>query len=494
VQRNKFQRNKSQQKNKKFTLIGLTALTGDPVMCILIIEGKTPNGSVESGIDFTVMPSGEPSDEDYIIRNSGPGKHFPGGPVCTFRNKKVPALIRWTESASITSQVLVEALQVMDELELFPRTDTVKPFLLLDGHGSRLEMPFLHYINNPKDHWVVCFGVPYGTALWQVGDSKEQNGSFNIAINSAKDEVLERKEELGITDGVTDTDMMPIINIAWKNSFARVGKNRQAITNRGWNPLNRALLLDDELRSTMTKKQKSKEFLLENNIIFPSKNTNAKNGADPPSDSAMTTIQNNSATASINDNNNVATAAGLNFNSSLSSFCLKSIISQEQIHETRERINEDMNTGKELKEILKESKRITSGIIFKAGSVRLGKTVFDIHMENMEDKRKEAITKIKKDEKEYYDNVAKAKEVFDKKTDLQSMTIRELTIICKPLKRKEDGKMPTKKVELIQKYNEWNGRPIPSFNVSEYETDKNANNDNTGIIIGTDNENNFVDI
>ena len=65
------------------------------------------------------------------------------------------------------------------------------------------------------------------------------------------------KEGLGITDGVTETDLMPIINIAWKNSFARVSKNKQAIVDRGWNPLNRALLLDDELRSTMTNKQKS---------------------------------------------------------------------------------------------------------------------------------------------------------------------------------------------------------------------------------------------
>ncbi len=146
-------------------MIGLTTLTGDPVMCILIIEGKTPNGSVESGINFTVMPSGEPSDKDSIIKNSGPRKHFPGGPIYSFRNKKVPALIQWTESASITSQVSAEALQVMDEVELFPRTDTVKPFLLSDGHGSRLEVPFWHYVNNPKDHWVVCCGVLSGTAL-----------------------------------------------------------------------------------------------------------------------------------------------------------------------------------------------------------------------------------------------------------------------------------------------------------------------------------------
>ena len=49
-------------KSKKFTMIGLTALTEDPVMCILLLEGKTPNGLVEAGINFTVIPVGEPSD------------------------------------------------------------------------------------------------------------------------------------------------------------------------------------------------------------------------------------------------------------------------------------------------------------------------------------------------------------------------------------------------------------------------------------------------
>ena len=56
-------------------------------------------------------------------------------------------------------------------------------------------MPFLKYINTPTDHWVVCIGVPYGTALWQVGDSKEQNGSFNMAISKANQEILEFKKK-----------------------------------------------------------------------------------------------------------------------------------------------------------------------------------------------------------------------------------------------------------------------------------------------------------
>ena len=48
------------------------------------------------------------------------------------------------------------------------------------------------------------------------------------------------------------TDIIPLINKAWNDSFARVEKNKQAIAERGWYPLNRNILLNDELRSTMT--------------------------------------------------------------------------------------------------------------------------------------------------------------------------------------------------------------------------------------------------
>lgn len=61
---------------------------------------------------------------------------------------------------------------------------------------------------------------------------------------------------------------------------------------------------------------------------------------------------------------------------------------------------------------------------------------------------------------------------------LEHMTIKELTTICKPLKRKEDGKMPTKKNELIAKYHEWNGRLAPIFDI--VPIDEELIDDNTG--------------
>ena len=95
-------------------------------------------------------------------------------------------------------------------------------------------MSFLKYVNTPKDHWVDCIGVPYGTALWQVGDSKEQNSSFNMTVTKAKQNLFELKDSIGLqNDGIKETDLMPLINEAWEKSFAHVDKNWNVIADRG---------------------------------------------------------------------------------------------------------------------------------------------------------------------------------------------------------------------------------------------------------------------
>ena len=164
---------KSSASDKRFTMIRLTALDVQPVLCVLVLQGKKPNLSVETGIDIRIKPDGNPNDVTFFFKNSGERKFFPGAPVCQFHGKKILALSRWNESATMTSNILVDVLKTLDCLDVVKRVGKKRPFLLIDGHKSRLEMLFLQYINTPVDHWVVCLGVPYGTALWQVGDSKE---------------------------------------------------------------------------------------------------------------------------------------------------------------------------------------------------------------------------------------------------------------------------------------------------------------------------------
>jgi hypothetical protein len=53
-------------------------------------------------------------------------------------------------------------------------------FCLFDAHDSRLQVHFLEKVNKKmfvKPMWKVCIGLPNGTSKWQLGGSKEQNGS-----------------------------------------------------------------------------------------------------------------------------------------------------------------------------------------------------------------------------------------------------------------------------------------------------------------------------
>ena len=122
-----------------------------------------------------------------------------------------------------------------------------------------------------------------------------------------------------------------------------------------------------------------------------------------------------------------------------------------------------MQKGKDLKATLRQSKKFSAGVVFKFGSIRLGKMTFDIHRENMDEKVKKAKDKLRMKEQIHKMNVQKVKEVFDKNISIEKMTIKQLTIIYKEYKRKEDGKMPNIKERLIQKYKEWPARPAPTF-------------------------------
>ena len=123
-------------------------------------------------------------DKNLISNTGGEGKqHLQGPAVCEFHRQKLPTMCCCSESLSITANLLVAMLKVINKSEVFDRTDGIAPFLLLDGHGSRFDLISLEYINNPANPWsVVGIGVPYGTSYWQVGDSSQQNGSFKMKL------------------------------------------------------------------------------------------------------------------------------------------------------------------------------------------------------------------------------------------------------------------------------------------------------------------------
>ena len=109
-------------------MIGLTSFSGKPVVCVLIIKGKLPNGSIKSDVNINL--DGKVIDEDFIIKNTIARKYSPSGPKCWHRSKKVPALVYWHNSVSITSDILVDIMhKTLDQHKPIHRDENVTKFL-----------------------------------------------------------------------------------------------------------------------------------------------------------------------------------------------------------------------------------------------------------------------------------------------------------------------------------------------------------------------------
>ena len=69
---------------------------------------------------------------------------------------------------------------------------------------------------------------------------------------------------MGLPPTITKTDIVSLCNRAFAKSFAEVPSNKHAIADRGWNPLNRALLFNTEVL-----KKKVVEVVDNNTVTAP---------------------------------------------------------------------------------------------------------------------------------------------------------------------------------------------------------------------------------
>lgn len=266
-----------------FTVIGVTLLDGNPLMCVVIVTGKTHDVLVELGVDMDALARTDISFEntvdgrvsDELLRllkeNCGEGELFPGLPSCIFKGVRIPGYLTFSESGGITASILTNIFRRLDELAIYDadRANGCIPFVLLDGHGSRFDIEFLQYVNDPSHRWNVCLGVPYGTALWQVADSSQQNGHFKMLLNMAKRKLFRKRMDSCLQDmHLVKTDIVPLVRECFMTAFGNVESNRRVISDRGWAPYNRNLLLHPVIRATITEGMIEDE---KKNFLFPHK-------------------------------------------------------------------------------------------------------------------------------------------------------------------------------------------------------------------------------
>jgi hypothetical protein len=369
---------KSNTNGGRFTVIGLTAAAGDPGMCIVIFAGEELTYEQRMGHDIRVS-----FDDGSIRDNSRPGKAFPGGPACHFGGKNVPALIACNPKGSITSEILREAVERMDALRLYERVPGGQiPFVLFDAHDSRLQVPFLQYVNDEEHKWKVCIGLPNGTGKWQVGYSSKQNGQWKTEMAREKGKRALYKIWIGMDTSIAKSDAIPLINLVWQKSFARKSTNKNAIRDRGWYPANRKLLQDPKILKTKT--------LSTTRTDIPPNPMNLPDGSDGrrtnsnPSDATTTRRPTHLVTTramdDVSDISNVSelssttTAAfttravldALNFDSGVAGdFTLDIIQHLVKKESVCDNLHNRYENGRSLREKITEARRLTGGALFK---------------------------------------------------------------------------------------------------------------------------------
>jgi hypothetical protein len=82
-------------------------------------------------------------------------KYYPFCPTCIVRGKKIETFVTCSEIGTVTSEILRDSLKQIDAQLSSDRTEAI-PFLLLDGHGSRFQFPFIDFIMDQEKKWTVC--------------------------------------------------------------------------------------------------------------------------------------------------------------------------------------------------------------------------------------------------------------------------------------------------------------------------------------------------
>lgn len=345
----------------------------------------------------------------FIKANSGKGKRFPGGPTCAYKGVKVPCMCRWTEKGSITSEILRDIVKTLDSLDLFDRSNGKRPFFLLDGHGSRFELPFLQYINDKNHEWSACIGVPYGTSLWQVGDSEEQNGSYKMGLTRKKQDIMQLRNQTCAKPDIHTTDIIPMVNFGWDDSFADVDGNKNAISERGWNPFNMNLLLNKQIRATMTDEERENEKK-DKEVIIP---FHAKENFIEINDDLPTYDEKFLLDPKDERKNTI-----INTNTGVSAYCIDALVSHQDLMDSRNRQKKKRIDAKEEDDMLAKVKdnvgKLSAGNHFLQGNIRLGQSCLDQLLQKQDEADLNAKVIFENHREKYKNMLLKGQEAEDK--------------------------------------------------------------------------------
>ena len=135
-----------------FTVLGFTNASGQSILCGIIIGGHKLTAYHVLGFDVIVglpqeiITAVNRLNDEFFFENMSTRKKCPGDPPCSVNGKKISPFVTFSPYGGIISQILADMLKWIDDYMGLPRTEDGRTLCIsLDGHLSRLEIPFLVY-------------------------------------------------------------------------------------------------------------------------------------------------------------------------------------------------------------------------------------------------------------------------------------------------------------------------------------------------------------
>jgi len=294
--------------------------------------------------------------------------------------------------------------------------------------------------------------------------------------------------------GIYPTDIMSIVNDAWDHSFSLVVSNQKAIADRGWGPLNYALLDNDDIKCTMTDSEKcqyhemlkgnssnghvtlselsSKAIQQSSSLLTASSISESTNNEDIPHSNKSLNMKNEMKydprylskvlPNSVMTMNNI----DLNFSVGRSADIARRLLHDSDLREAREANQKLANKGKQARNKLDAAKKLTAMLNFNNIGCRVGEDSLKLRLD-MARKKKEIDDAIqhKKDKmtnerKRKYDEIQN-----ELKNGLpeHELSITQLKALCLHKKKKDDkvSISKLKRNKLVSLWLSWKSRYDP---------------------------------
>ena len=209
---------------------------------------------------------------------------------------------------------------------------------------------------------------------------------------------------------ILPTDIIPIINYAWNKSFARTECNMNAITSRGWNPMNYNLLTARQIQPTITKSEKLELYSMMKVQPATKKSTDTLTQQSSITPAEASTMINSTSLSDLTDEfemnydpyfmkrvpDTVTISSKLNFKAGRAAHVARTLLHESDILEAREENAKNARKGKEIKMKLEKAKKLTAMLNFKAFGCKIGENSLKARMRMAEKKSQDEARIIQK--------------------------------------------------------------------------------------------------